>query len=645
MASSLFPTARDQLVAGTLDWTAGVIRGVMLPEGVVFDYTMEYLEDIPAGQRIATSAPFESRAKNAGWYTARPVSFGGVLDTRRVAQVVIFLDTGNEATSLLIAHLDDEGIIGDPFVPMGVEYFLYPDAAFGGFFFFAAMVAPVLSVETVASQPQLDWTAASCDVLTLLRYHVFRSIDGAAFEEVAELHTSVLTYTDPSPLPVGVSVQYYVEARFDVSAIEPAPGYAAAASDTVEFGLAEVTAPVLTMLGQATAGAAVLLEWTAAVPDFGTLDGYRVQRRVNGGAFALIDTLANDDLDYSDPYDFEDGDLVEYRIVAFLGSNVVTSNVEGATIVGPLAIVGHPVIGAALNETRVGNPLTALRLAGTVAWSIESGAIPTDWDLNTSTGAIGGVASETGVFTYTLRATGLDPISGNAAYVEQEFVTRIGTIISLLHFDGANGSTSFPDETGKVWTASDVSIITDLNALGGAAATFDGSARLEIADSSDWAFGTDDFTVEAFVTRMGTNSSGEVVLSQRTTVSSNHAFTWRHGPSGINRFGLSSSGTSEFGSVAYPTPVSNARTFYSFCRRGGRFYCHVDGVLASARGLPDGEATAIYNSTANVKIAAWDGPGGLIGRMDEFKVVRGAALYAETETYTPRTVESDFPVT
>src|SRR5690606_8861257 len=123
VGSSIFPAARAQLEAGTFAWTAGTIRAVMLPPGVVIDYSEEYLQDIPAGSRIAISADIEGRAVNGGWFAGNPVSFGVVFDTRLVSQVVLFLDTGNEATSLLIAHLGDEGIIGDPFAPMGVEYF------------------------------------------------------------------------------------------------------------------------------------------------------------------------------------------------------------------------------------------------------------------------------------------------------------------------------------------------------------------------------------------------------------------------------------------------------------------------------------------------------------------------------------------
>src|SRR5690606_25781966 len=128
-----------------------------------------------------------------------------------------------------------------------------------------------------------------------------------------------------------------------------------------------------------------------------------------------------------------------------------------------------PPIGAALNETCVGAALQTQNLAGTVVWSVEDGALPDGWSLDTATGAVGGVATKEGSFTYTLRATGTDPVTGGAAYVEGEFTTAIGHIIALLHFDGVNGGTTFTDETGRSWTRSgNAQTVTETAAIGGA---------------------------------------------------------------------------------------------------------------------------------------------------------------------------------
>lgn len=73
-------------------------------------------------------------------------------------------------------------------------------------------------------------------------------------------------------------------------------------------------------------------------------------------------------------------------------------------------------------------------------------------------------------------------------------------VVSLLHFDGANGSTTFTDEKGKTWTASgNAQISTAQSMFGGASALFDGSGDfISTADSTDWFLESGDLTLEFF---------------------------------------------------------------------------------------------------------------------------------------------------
>lgn len=71
-------------------------------------------------------------------------------------------------------------------------------------------------------------------------------------------------------------------------------------------------------------------------------------------------------------------------------------------------------------------------------------------------------------------------------------------VISLLHFDGADGSTTFTDQKGKIWTAGDNSkISTAQSKFGGASGLFDGSGDyINTPDSVDWFLEAADFTIE-----------------------------------------------------------------------------------------------------------------------------------------------------
>lgn len=74
-------------------------------------------------------------------------------------------------------------------------------------------------------------------------------------------------------------------------------------------------------------------------------------------------------------------------------------------------------------------------------------------------------------------------------------------VVSLLKFQGSNGSTTFTDDTGRTWTAQgDAQIATDATAAAGVSGTFDGTGDyLTASTSTDFDFGTGEFCVEAFV--------------------------------------------------------------------------------------------------------------------------------------------------
>lgn len=77
-------------------------------------------------------------------------------------------------------------------------------------------------------------------------------------------------------------------------------------------------------------------------------------------------------------------------------------------------------------------------------------------------------------------------------------------VASLLHFNGTDGSTSFPDSTGKTWTrtANGPLIKTANSRFGGASGSFGSAAGggftgcIKTSPSADFNFGTGDFTID-----------------------------------------------------------------------------------------------------------------------------------------------------
>ncbi len=57
--------------------------------------------------------------------------------------------------------------------------------------------------------------------------------------------------------------------------------------------------------------------------------------------------------------------------------------------------------------------------------------------------------------------------------------------VALLHFNGANGSTTYVDESGKSWSATLCSISTSQSKFGGSSGSFS-TGLISASDSADW---------------------------------------------------------------------------------------------------------------------------------------------------------------
>lgn len=134
------------------------------------------------------------------------------------------------------------------------------------------------------------------------------------------------------------------------------------------------------------------------------------------------------------------------------------------------------------------------------AWSISAGALPAGLSIDVATGLITGTPTTGGSSSFTVRVESDDgQVQTSAQTVNVAADPFAADLVFLLQMDGADGSSAFPDETGRSWTAENGPTIQ------GNAGEFlstnvgsENSPRISAADASALRFGTADFTIDGF---------------------------------------------------------------------------------------------------------------------------------------------------
>lgn len=212
------------------------------------------------------------------------------------------------------------------------------------------------------------------------------------------------------------------------------------------------------------------------------------------------------------------------------------------------------------------------------------------------------------------------------------------SVSSLLHFDGADASTTFTDVTGTVWTRNVATISTVQSKFGGASGLFNGSsAYLTTPVLTKHLFGSGDFTVEAQVYQAAQGTAQKIVGIWSDT--SGAGFSWKLEVTATNKLQLTYSTTGGDNLLVTATSVTvplTTMTHVAAVRSGTNIYLFQDGVLVgSATGI-----TATFFAAPGTKLVEIGrdgaGPGGYFnGYIDELRITKGVARY--TAAFTPPT--------
>ena len=227
---------------------------------------------------------------------------------------------------------------------------------------------------------------------------------------------------------------------------------------------------------------------------------------------------------------------------------------------------------------------------------------------------------------YARRVAGTWPVGAGSFDEFYEYVTF------LLHANGTNASTSFPDSSlyGRAVTVSgNAQVSTAQSKFGGASAYFDGAGDyLSVASSSAMQFETGDFTIECWV--YITNVGGyHGILDGRASASySNYVFGIYNVSGTLRLDHVNSNGGTRLTASTTSVPL-NTWTHIAWVRNGGTISCYVNGTKDAT--------TVSYNAALNpaggtVYIGSVVDPQYLNGYIDELRITKGYARYTSNFT-------------
>jgi hypothetical protein len=208
------------------------------------------------------------------------------------------------------------------------------------------------------------------------------------------------------------------------------------------------------------------------------------------------------------------------------------------------------------------------------------------------------------------------------------------SVSSLLHFEGADASTTFTDAKGRTWTANgNAQIDTAQFKYGTSSGLWDGAGDyIQTTTDAALTITTGDFTVEAFVRPVA--GADRSVVSQRNSGANGWALEVRSTGAVWLRALIGGSYSDTRIATAAGTVAFGVWTHLALTRLGSLFTVWVNGVSA---GTLTNSGTFDNNSNAPTRLGRSQSASedDYSGHIDEFRFTKGVARY--TSAFTPPT--------
>lgn len=118
MANTLYDYCRQRFMEAQINWMTDTVKVILVSTSAYTPQTAvhQYLADIPVSARIAGPVTLTAKATTGGAADAADCTFTSVSGAT-INAIVIYKDTGTDATSPLIAYIDTA--TGLPITPNG----------------------------------------------------------------------------------------------------------------------------------------------------------------------------------------------------------------------------------------------------------------------------------------------------------------------------------------------------------------------------------------------------------------------------------------------------------------------------------------------------------------------------------------------
>lgn len=208
----------------------------------------------------------------------------------------------------------------------------------------------------------------------------------------------------------------------------------------------------------------------------------------------------------------------------------------------------------------------------------------------------------------------------------------------LLHCNGADGSTSFPDNSRSshaVTAVGNAQVDTANVKFGSGALLLDGSGDyLSMPDSSDWNLGTEDFTIEAWI--YVTSTTYIPIYSQIASFASDlNRIQYGYYSGGWNFYAVAGGAVILSPSVTVSAPATSTWNHVAVSRSGNNFRFFLNGSQQGSTQTASGTIPDLSASSYIGTLRASSAQRYLTGSMDDIRLTKGIARYTASFTAPP----------